>query len=110
MKAEPRIAFFTDSYLEVNGVAHTSRQLAAYARRRNLPFLCVHAGEETRTFDEGSLRRLMLKRSGIGFALDADLRFDLLMGRHARLVLKAVREFKPKVIHITGPSDIGLLG
>ena len=77
MKAEPRIAFFTDSYLEVNGVAHTSRQLAAFAQQRELPFLCIHAGAQTRAFDEGSLQRLMLKRTKIGFALDADLRFDL---------------------------------
>lgn len=110
MNAEPRIAFFTDSYLEVNGVAHTSRQLAAYAERHELPFLCIHAGTETRAFAEGSLRRLMLKRTGIGFALDADLRFDLLMWRHAKRALKTVRAFKPDVIHITGPSDIGLLG
>ncbi|MEO6724790.1 MAG: glycosyltransferase [Blastocatellia bacterium] len=110
MKAEPRIAFFTDSYLEVNGVAHTSRQLAEFAQQRELPFLCIHAGAETRAFDEGSLQRLMLKRTQIGFALDADLRFDLLMWRHAKLALKTVREFNPDVIHITGPSDIGLLG
>ncbi len=115
MKAEPRIAFFTDSYLEVNGVAHTSRQLAAYAQRRGLPFLCIHAdaghaGAETRAFEEGSLQRLALKRTKIGFKLDADLRFDLLMMRHARLALATVRKFNPDVIHITGPSDIGLLG
>jgi phosphatidylinositol alpha 1,6-mannosyltransferase len=110
MKTERRVAFFTDSYLEVNGVAHTSRQLAAFAKRQELPFLCVHAGEETRRIDEGSLRRLALERTKIGFALDADLRFDLLMWRHAKLALRTVREFKPDVIHITGPSDIGLLG
>lgn len=110
MKTDLRVAFFTDSYLEVNGVAHTSRQLAAFAKQHELPFLCVHAGEETRTVEEGSLRRLSLKRTNIGFALDADLRFDLLLWRHAKLALKTVREFNPDVIHITGPSDIGLLG
>lgn len=110
MKTDLRVAFFTDSYLEVNGVAHTSRQLADFARRHKLPFLCVHAGCKTRQVREGSVQRLELKRSGFGFALDADLRFDLLMMRHARLVLETVRQFKPDVIHITGPSDIGLLG
>ncbi len=110
MKTEPRVAFFTDSYLEVNGVAHTSRHLAAFAQSQAFPFLCVHAGDETQTIDEGSLRRLMLKRTKIGFALDADLRFDLLMWRHAKRTLETVREFNPDVIHITGPSDIGLLG
>jgi len=110
MKVEPRVAFFTDSYLEVNGVAHTSRMLSAFAKRQELPFLRVHAGDETSKFQEGSLRRLALKRTKFGFALDAELRFDLLMWRHARRVLETVREFKADVIHITGPSDIGLLG
>ncbi len=110
MKTEPRIAFFTDSYTEVNGVAHTSRMLTAFARNRELPFLCVHAGEKVAQFHEGSLQRLALPRTRFGFKLDADLRFDLLMMRHARLALKTVREFNPDVIHVTGPSDIGLLG
>jgi glycosyltransferase involved in cell wall biosynthesis len=104
------VAFFTDSYTEVNGVAHTSRMLAAFARSRELPFLCIHAGGETEHIHEGSLQRLALKRTKMSFALDADLRFDLLMMRHAKLALEAVREFNPDVVHITGPSDIGLLG
>lgn len=110
MKTDLRVAFFTDSYLEVNGVAHTSRQLADFAKRRELPFLCVHAGMKNELSQDDSLQRLELKRSGFGFALDADLRFDLLMMRHAKKALEAVRQFKPDVIHITGPSDIGLLG
>lgn len=110
MKAEPRIAFFTDSYLEVNGVAHTSRQLAAYAQRRGYDFLCVHAGPQTEKIVAGSLTRLALARTGLGFKLDADLHFDALLWRHAKLTLAAVREFAPDAVHITGPSDIGLLG
>lgn len=116
MKAEPRVAFFTDSYLEVNGVAHTSRMLAGYAQRRELPFLCVHAAEAQtrehlpRVLGAGSLTCLALPRTKLGFALDADLRFDLLLWRHAARVLAVVRDFNPDVIHITGPSDVGLLG
>ncbi|MGH9803098.1 MAG: glycosyltransferase, partial [Blastocatellia bacterium] len=100
MKTEPRIAFFTDSYTEVNGVAHTSRKLAAFAKQRELPFLCVHAGDKVEQLQEGSLQRLALPRTRFGFKLDADLRFDLLMMRHARLALKIVREFNPDVIHV----------
>lgn len=110
MKTEPRIAFFTDSYAEVNGVAHTSRMLVAFARKRELPFLCVHASDKVEQVQEGSLQRLALPRTKFGFKLDADLRFDLLMMRHARRALEIVRQFNPDVIHITGPSDIGLLG
>ncbi|MFZ4627333.1 MAG: glycosyltransferase [Blastocatellia bacterium] len=110
MRAEPRVAFFPDSYLEVNGVAHTSRHLVANAKREGRPLLCVHAGAENHREQDGSVERLMLQRSRVGFRLDADLRFDLLFWRHAGRVLKVVREFDPDVIHLTGPSDVGLLG
>ena len=35
----PRVAYFPDSFHEVNGVAHTSRNFLGYAQRRGLPFL-----------------------------------------------------------------------
>jgi phosphatidylinositol alpha 1,6-mannosyltransferase len=110
MRAEPRVAFFTDSYLEVNGVAQTSRQFAAFAKRRGLPMLCVHAGPRTETAVDGSVTRLALKRTSVGFRIESDQRFDLLMWRHTKLVLEKLREFNPDLIHITGPSDIGQLG
>ena len=31
----PRVAYFPDSFHEVNGVAHTSRHFEAFARRRS---------------------------------------------------------------------------
>ncbi len=40
----PRVAFFTDSFHEVNGVALTSRQFDLFARKNEYPFLSVHAG------------------------------------------------------------------
>lgn len=110
MRANLRIALFTDSYLEVNGVANTSRQLAAQAQRQDQPFLVIHAGPRTGEVTEGSLQRLLLHRSRVGFRLDADLRFDLLMWRHARRVVETLVRFRPDLVHLTGPSDIGLLG
>ncbi len=110
MSARPRVALFTDSYLEVNGVANTSRQLTAYAARHGHPFLVVHAGPRTEEIIEGSLTRLMLYRSGFGFRLDSDLRFDLLLLRHLSVVNESIRRYRPDLIHVTGPSDIGLLG
>ena len=110
MRANPRIALFTDSYLEVNGVGHTSRQLASYAAQKGRPFLVVHAGPQTEEITAGSLQRLSLRRTTCGFSLDVDLRFDLLLGRHVKRVIETVRRFKPDLIHLTGPSDIGLVG
>jgi phosphatidylinositol alpha 1,6-mannosyltransferase len=105
-----RTAFFPDSFLEVNGVAHTSRQLVEFARQRELPFLVVHAGPETKTEIVNSLRRVQLKRSPASFGLDRDLIFDLLYLRHLDRVVEECRQFAPDVAHITGPNDNGILG
>jgi phosphatidylinositol alpha 1,6-mannosyltransferase len=108
--AAPRVAFFPDSYFEVNGVAHTSRELEAFARRRGLPFLCVRGGEETRYARDGALTQLTLKRGPVALRLGEGLRSDALLWRHVDDVLRAVSDFRPDVIHVTGPSDVGQLG
>jgi glycosyltransferase involved in cell wall biosynthesis len=107
----PRVAFFPDSFHEVNGVAHTSRHFEAFARRRNLPFLCVRAGGRAQAVvDDGNVRTLELPRSFLSFALEKDLRFDPAFLRHLPLMNAEIKRFKPDLIHITGPSDVGMLG
>ena len=109
-----RVAFFPDSFHEVNGVAHTARNFQAYAQRHGLPFLCVRAalpgvrGAPVLTHD-GPLTTLELPRSRASIRLEKDLSFDPLFLRHARAVERALREFKPDVIHMTGPSELGIL-
>src|SRR5499426_4108461 len=110
MRIEPRVAFFPDSFAEVNGVAHTSRQFVAFAERRNLPLLCVHGAEIPGRGVSGSVTKLSLGRGIFGFKLDADFRYDLLFWRHAKQAIEAAREFKANVVHITGPNDTGQLG
>jgi phosphatidylinositol alpha 1,6-mannosyltransferase len=107
----PRVAYFPDSFHEVNGVAHTSRHFEAFARRRNLPFLCVRAGTRTQAVTEdGNVWTLELPRSFLSFALEKDLRFDPAFLRHIPLIGEALERFQPDLIHITGPSEIGILG
>ena len=110
MRAEPRVAFFPDSFAEVNGVAHTSRQLLAFAEKRNLPMLCVHGGGRTERAVEGGVTRLSLRRGNVGFGLDAEFRYDLFFWRHAKRATEAAREFRADVVHVTGPNDTGQLG
>ena len=112
-----RVAYFPDSFHEVNGVAHTSRHFEQYAERHGLPFLCVRAclkgegSEGDRLSRDGELWRLELNRVGLSsFRLDKDLSFDAFFMRHSAAASQAVREFGPDVIHITGPSDVGILG
>jgi phosphatidylinositol alpha 1,6-mannosyltransferase len=107
----PRIALFSDSYHEANGVARTTKAIEACSKKRNLPLLSVHAGPETRLVHDGSIVSLDLKRSrALSFTLEHDLRFDLSMWRHAPRVADVLRWFAPDVLHFTGPSDIGQLG
>ena len=107
----PRIAYFPDSFHEVNGVAHTSRNFTAYARRHNIPMLCVRAGQTTRLLaPEGTVEALELGRSPLAVHLEKDLSFDPLFFRYSDLISATVRAFRPDVIHITGPSELGLFG
>ena len=106
----PRVAFFTDSFHEVNGVAHTSRQFDAFARRRAVPFLNIHAGPRTELREDGPVWTLELKRGLVGFRLEKDMSFDLLFMRHRQRVTELVKRFGAELVHITGPSDVGLLG
>jgi phosphatidylinositol alpha 1,6-mannosyltransferase len=106
----PRIAFFTDSFHEVNGVALTSREFAGFAQRHGYPFFSVHAGPETKHWHEGTFETFELSNSKVALGLEHDLSFDLLFPRHYGLMKKKLEEFRPDVVHVTGPSHAGLLG
>lgn len=107
----PRVAYFPDSFHEVNGVAHTSRQFEAFARRHNLPFLCVRAGHRSQALvQEGKVWSLELPRGIFSFALEKDLRFDPAFARHTPLIEQTLERFQADLVHITGPSEIGMLG
>jgi phosphatidylinositol alpha 1,6-mannosyltransferase len=107
----PRVAYFPDSFHEVNGVAHTSRHFEAFARRRNLPFLCVRAGDRVQAvMEDGPVWTLELPRGFLSFALEKDLRFDPAFLRHIPLIGEVLERFRPDLVHITGPSEVGMLG
>ncbi|WP_263410385.1 glycosyltransferase [Terriglobus tenax] len=107
----PRVAYFPDSFHEVNGVAHTSRNFQAFATRHQLPFLCVRAGSRIPAYEKnGSVETLELKRSFASVPMERDLAFDTLFLRHLKMVRLRLQEFKPDIIHITGPSEQGILG
>ncbi len=106
----PRVAFFTDSFLEVNGVARTSREFARYAQEHEYPFFSVHSGPETRSWTIGTLETHELKNSRFIVRLEKDLALDLLFIRHRARLLRQLRAFQPDIIHVTGPGHMGLLG
>src|ERR1022692_1124526 len=109
--AEPlRVALFTDSFHELNGVATVSREFQAYATRHGLPFCCVHGGPRTQVTDSGSIRTIELKRGLFSFKLDENLYCDPLLNRYRDWTIRQLQSFRPDIIHITGPGDMGILG
>ena len=129
----PRIAFFTDCYYEVNGVALTSRQLESYASRLDIPILMVHQGPQTcfvpgdidikdlpKKFypsdtveikeSAGRISKLELKQSPLRIKMDRDFYYDPLMWRNVKIVRYILQNFRPDAVHITSCGDIGQLG
>ena len=107
----PRIAFFPDSFHEVNGVAHTARNFVAFAQRRGIPMLCVRAGDLGETSSrQGVVEILQLERGHWALPVEQDLSFDPFFFRHIQAIGTALKRFGPDVIHITGPSELGILG
>lgn len=110
MNKTPRVAFFPDSYLEINGAAMTCRRLVRYAGQNEFPYLSVHAGPKNEVTTDGSVQHLSLKRSPVSFKLDEDLAYDPLFQRHTNRVLRQLLEFRPDVLHITGLNDVSIIG
>jgi len=105
-----RVAFFTDSFHEVNGVALTSREFVRFARGRALPMLSVHAGPVNKISREGAVTTFEFRRGPVRWNFEHDLAIDFLFLRHRQRLRAALADFQPDLVHITGPSDSGILG
>lgn len=88
----------------------TSQRLVAFAKRKNYPYLCIHAAKDNAVWQDGSVTYMTLKRSPVSFSLDEELAYDPLFQRYAGRIDNQLREFKPDVIHITGLNDISIVG
>jgi glycosyltransferase involved in cell wall biosynthesis len=104
------VAFFTDCFLEVNGVALTSKQLEAFARKTDRPFLCVHPINSNTPAIVEFQKRFPIRRGLTSLNVERDLRFDVALWRHTSAAVRAVLEFRANVVHVTSPGDVGLLG
>lgn len=104
------MALFTDTFHEANGVATLSRQLAEFAQTRGLPLLVARGGRQNSLSRDGSVEMLELKRGAASFQVDKNLSCDPLLTRHKRFALNHLAAFKPDLVHITGPGDVGFLG
>jgi glycosyltransferase involved in cell wall biosynthesis len=84
------------------------RQLERFAIESQYPMLFVRAGK--RSLQQGEFAALEIERSHHRLTLDVDFGFDLLIWRHLESVRRELARFRPDVIHITGPGDMGMLG
>jgi phosphatidylinositol alpha 1,6-mannosyltransferase len=105
-----RVAYFPDSFLEVNGVAMTSNRLVSFVKKRGLHFVNVHAGPRTEVTQDGNFTSLSLQRSPASFEMDEGLHYDPFFQRHAGFVRRELEKFRPDVFHITGLNDVSILG
>lgn len=106
----PRVALFACAYNEVDGVANTLRHFERYAAARDLPLLNIHGGDSRYDRSTGTIRRVEFPRRFPKFPVDKKHDFDLLFWRYFDEVKQIVREFRADVVHITGPSDVGMMG
>ena len=109
MTSPPRVALFCETFHEINGVALTARQLVSYAQRHAYPFLAVHGGPNPGVSQEGSVRRIELKRAWLSIGIERDLQYDLFFWRYLRRLRNEVIAFRPDMIHITSPGELGQL-
>lgn len=105
-----RAALFADTFHETNGAANFLRRLVDFAKENNHEFLCVRSGSETKSYKEGSVSFLDLKRGRAAIPIDGALKFDPFLWRHKSLVEKTLKDFAPNVVHLTGLNDISQFG
>ena len=106
----PRVALFADSFHEVNGAAHTCRQFEAFAKCRRQGFLSVRCGPQEFAHTQGPLWTLQFRRGRCSITVDRDLHFDPTLFLRRKLILGTLRQFRPDVVHITSPGELGILG
>ena len=73
-------------------------------------YVCALGGRSEAFEQVGELRTLELGRSPASVRMEKDLEFDALFWRHGGAIRRELERFRPDVIHITGPSELGMFG
>jgi len=72
--------------------------------------LAIHGGKLPGTSDEESVRRVELRRAWASIGIESDLEYDFFFWRYRNSIREEVQKFRPDVIHITSPGELGQLG
>ena len=110
MACAPRVAFFTNTYWEINGLALTSRHLTSFAEPRGYPFLCVRGAPTSQVIEKGNTTHVEVARGPGAFNVVKDLWHDPFLWRHIRGISSVFRQFRPDMIHIVSPGDESGIG
>jgi len=86
------------------------RYFDAFAKSRDFPLLNIHGGVDQYRRRDGSVERVELQRRWPKFSVDYQHDYDLNLWRYFAEMEETVREFRPDIVHVTGPSDIGQMG
>jgi phosphatidylinositol alpha 1,6-mannosyltransferase len=70
----------------------------------------VHGGRQPGEREEGSVRRIELKRAWLSLGIEQDLQYDFFFWRYLRQIRKEMLAFQPDLIHITSPGELGQIG
>jgi len=106
----PRVAFFCETFHEINGVALTARQFVAFAERQARPLLAVHGGQQSASYSAGTVSRFEVRRGPFSFGIERDLLYDPFLWRRVPSLRKILLQFRPDVLHVTSPGEFGQLG
>jgi len=103
-----KVALYTDTYDEINGVGNTYRKLIEYCGRTGRMFdVHTYTDAEPGVEDRGSVR-VFRYRPRLPLAIYSDLVFDLALS-HPRAVEEAMKA-RYDIVHVATPGSMGLTG
>jgi len=107
IKNKLRIALFTDTYDEVNGVANTFRYLTSYCSTNSLSLdIYCHATDEKDSVEQVGSVRIYRYKPAIPLQIYFDSIFDLKLARF-RIISSCLAQ-KYNLIHTATPGSMGL--
>jgi len=106
MPEQVKIALFTDTYDQINGVANTFRYLTHYFRKHNLLLDIYTHSDNSDTVEELGTVRILRYKPTIPVDIYFDMIFDLKFPRFR--ILKECKNRHYDIIHTATPGSMGL--
>lgn len=103
---EMKVALFTDTYDEVNGVANTYRYLTEYCAREGIALHVYAHGEDEDSVEERGSVEIRRYKPAVPVDIYFDMLFDLKVPRVR--ILERAKEEKYDIVHTATPGSMGL--